>query len=176
MQDVLIVYDSKTGNTEKVAKALAEGAGDRCVLAKVDEAPVADDFAVVVAGYWVDRGAPNAKMKKYLSSLHGKKVVLFQTLGADPASDHAVTSLVNGGVCLASDCKVLGTLSIRGAIDPALIEMMRKMPAGGAHSASPESEARWAAAASHPDADDLAKAKTYMQSFLAMYDKFLKMM
>ena len=35
MQDILIVYDSKTGNTEKVANA----------------APAADDFAVVVAGY-----------------------------------------------------------------------------------------------------------------------------
>ena len=34
MQDILIVYDSKTGNTEKVAKALAEAAGERCVLAQ----------------------------------------------------------------------------------------------------------------------------------------------
>ena len=176
MQDILIVYDSKTGNTEKVAKALAEGAGERCVLTRVEDAPAADDFAVVVAGYWVDRGAPNAKMKKYLESLHGKKVVLFQTLGAEPTSDHATSAFVNAGVALNNDCKVLGTLSIRGAIDPALIEMMRKMPAGGAHSASPESEARWAAAAQHPDAADLAKAKAFMQSFLAMYDKFLKMM
>lgn len=176
MQDILIVYDSKTGNTEKVAKALAEGAGERCVLARVEDAPAADAFAVVVAGYWVDRGAPNAKMKKYLETLHGKKVVLFQTLGAEPASDHATSALVNAGVALNNDCKVLGTLSIRGAIDPALIEMMRKMPAGGAHSASPESEARWAAAAQHPDAEDLAKAKAFMQGFLAMYDKFLKLM
>lgn len=176
MQDILIVYDSKTGNTEKVAQALAEGAGERCVLTRVEDAPAADGFAVVVAGYWVDRGAPNAKMKKYLEALHGKKVVLFQTLGAEPTSDHATSALVNAGVALNNDCKVLGTLSIRGAIDPALIEMMRKMPAGGAHSASPESEARWAAAAQHPDAADLAKAKAFMQSFLAMYDKFLKMM
>ena len=176
MQDILIVYDSKTGNTEKVAQALAEGAGERCVLTRVEDAPAADGFAVVVAGYWVDRGAPNAKMKKYLEALHGKKVVLFQTLGAEPTSDHATSALVNAGVALNNDCKVLGTLSIRGAIDPALIEMMRKMPAGGAHSASPESEARWAAAAQHPDAADLAKAKAFMQNFLAMYDKFLKMM
>ena len=47
MQDILIVYDSKTGNTEKVAKALAEAAGERCVLAQVDAAPAADDFAVL---------------------------------------------------------------------------------------------------------------------------------
>ena len=176
MQDILIVYDSKTGNTEKVAKALAESVGERCVLAKVDEAPAADAFAVVVAGFWVDNGAPNAKMKKYLEGLHGKKLVLFQTLGADPASDHAVTALVNAGVALNKDCKVLATLSVRGAIDPALIAMMCKMPAGSPHSPSPESEARWAAAASHPDAEDLAQAKVFMQGFLAMYDKYLKMM
>lgn len=176
MQDILIVYDSKTGNTEKVAKALAEAAGARCILAKVDEAPSAEAFALIVAGFWVDRSAPNAKMKKYLSTLHNKKLVLFQTLGAEPESDHAVSALVNAGVALNSDCKVLGALSIRGAIDPALIEMMRKMPAGGAHSASPESEARWAAASTHPDAEDLAKARSFMQGFLAMYDKYLKIM
>ena len=176
MQDILIVYDSKTGNTEKVAKALAEAAGARCILAKVDEAPSAEAFALIVAGFWVDRSAPNAKMKKYLSTLHNKKLVLFQTLGAEPESDHAVSALVNAGVALNSDCKVLGALSIRGAIDPALIEMMRKMPAGGAHSASRESEARWAAASTHPDAEDLAKARSFMQGFLAMYDKYLKIM
>ena len=114
--------------------------------------------------------------REAVEGLHGKKLVLFQTLGADPASDHAVTALVNAGVALNKDCKVLATLSIRGAIDPALIAMMRKMPAGSPHSPSPESEARWAAAASHPDAEDLAKAKDFMQGFLAMYDKYLKMM
>ena len=54
MQDILIVYDSKTGNTEKVAKALAEAAGERCVLAQVDAAPAADDFAqrITEANSW----------------------------------------------------------------------------------------------------------------------------
>ena len=92
------------------------------------------------------------------------------------ATSEQIPSAVGLGVLMNKDCKVLGTLSIRGAIDPALIAMMRKMPAGSPHSPSPESEARWAAAASHPDAEDLAKAKSFMQGFLAMYDKFLKMM
>lgn len=174
MEDILIVYDSKTGNTDKVAKALAEGAGKRCILSKINEAPATNDFSLVVAGYWVDKGAPNASMKKYLNSLHGKKVVLFQTLGAEPNSTHAVASLVNAGVCLSADNKVLATLSIRGAIDPELIAVMRKMPTGSPHSANQESEARWAAAASHPDATDLQKAKEFMQNFILQYDKFFK--
>lgn len=176
MKDILIVYDSKTGNTEKVAKALAEGAGERCILAKFNEVPPVDKFSLIVAGYWVDKGAPNDNMKKYLNSLHGKKVVLFQTLGAEPDSAHAVASLVNAGVCLPADNKVLATLSIRGAIAPELIAMMRKMPKDSPHSANPESEARWAAAASHPDIADLQKAKEFMQNFILQYDKFFKMM
>ena len=77
MQDILIVYDSKTGNTEKVAKALAEAAGERCVLAQVDAAPAADDFAVVVAGYWVDKGAPNAKMKRMENGSNNRFIFSF---------------------------------------------------------------------------------------------------
>lgn len=84
MQDILIVYDSKTGNTEKVAKALAEAAGERCVLAHVDAAPAANDFAVVVAGYWVDKGAPNAKMKKYLEKFARQKGSAVPNLGRRP--------------------------------------------------------------------------------------------
>lgn len=74
------------------------------------------------------------------------------------------------------DCKVLGTLSIRGAIDPALIAMMRKMPAGSRTAPAPRAKPVGQRLQAHPDAADLAKAKSFMQGFLAMYDKFLKMM
>ena len=81
MQDILIVYDSKTGNTEKVAKALAEAAGERCVLAQVDAAPAADDFAVVVAGYWVDKGAPKCENEKISGNIARQKGSAVPNLG-----------------------------------------------------------------------------------------------
>ena len=56
MQDILIVYDSKTGNTEKVAKALAEAAGERCVLAQVDAAPLRMTSLLL----WQDTGLTRA--------------------------------------------------------------------------------------------------------------------
>ena len=39
MKDFLIVYSSKTGNTEKVAKKFYEVAGERCYLAAVKQVP-----------------------------------------------------------------------------------------------------------------------------------------
>ena len=110
-------------------------------------------------------------MTTYLEKLHGKKVVLFQTLGADPASDHAVSSLVNAGVLMNKDCKVLGTLSIRGAIDPALIAMMRKMPAASPTTPTPETNPRGPAAPTHPDPANWPKAKACSQDFWPMTDR-----
>ena len=174
MKDILIVYDSKTGNTEKVAKAMAEVAGERCVLSKVQDAPSSEEFPLIAAGYWVDKGEPNDSMKKYLSTLKNKKLLLFQTLGAEATGAHALSTLANTGILLDHSCKVMSALSIRGAIDPNLITMMRKMPPGTPHAPTVESEARWLAASSHPDADDLAQARKFMADFLVMYDNFLK--
>lgn len=86
---VLIAYSSRTGNTRRVAEALAKAAPEGSLLARVEDTPSADGFDVVFAGYWLDRGGPDAKAKEFLHSLHGKHIVLFETMGADPRSEHA---------------------------------------------------------------------------------------
>lgn len=74
----LIVYSSKTGNTEKVAKKFYEVAGERCDLAAVKQVPAVDDYKVIFAGYWVDKGEPDKDMQEFLQTLDNKKVVLFK--------------------------------------------------------------------------------------------------
>lgn len=174
MQDVVIVYESKTGNTKKIAKALAETAGERCSVYSVEEITDVPEATVIFAGYGVYRAEPLGAMQEFLATLHNKKVVLFQTLGAEPYSEHGMVSFANSAKFLPSDAKVLGVFSVRGAIDPNFIEKMRQLPAGHPHSASPASEARWAVAASHPDEQDLQNAKEYMSTFLGFYDKFYR--
>ena len=176
MKKILIAYSSKTGNTEKVAKALYEGAPEACELKKVEEVEALDAYDLVFVGYWVDKGGPDPKAKALLSTIKGKKVVLFQTLGADPDSDHGRTSFANAAKYLDADCMVLGTLSIQGAIDPQLIAAMSKMPAGSPHAPNEESKKRWAAASTHPDAADLQKSKEYMEKFMVTYEKFYSKM
>ena len=62
----LIVYSSKTGNTKKVAEALARVAPIGSEIHSIEEAGDADGFDVIFAGYWLDRGGVDEKMKKYL--------------------------------------------------------------------------------------------------------------
>ena len=162
MKDFLIVYSSKTGNTEKVAKKFYEVAGERCDLAAVKQVPAVDDYKVIFAGYWVDKGEPDKDMQEFLQTLDNKKVVLFQTLGAEAYSEHGISSLANAGRYLSTGCKVVGTLSIRGAIDPKLIETMMKMPEGHSHAPTEESKKRWKDASTHPDEADLQIGRAHV--------------
>lgn len=75
---VLIVYDSKTGNTEAMAHAVAEGVEAEGVeVEKVDAASVDDLIAVdgIILGSPVYYGLPSAAIKKFIDDsvkYHGK--------------------------------------------------------------------------------------------------------
>lgn len=172
MKKILVVYSSRTGNTQKVAEAMYHTAEDRCVLKKVEEAGNIEEYDLIFIGYWVDKGGPDEATQKFLRTLRGKKIVLFQTLGAAPDSDHALGCFGNAGKYLSEDNHVLGALSIWGAVDPKLIEVMMKNPAGHVHAPSPERIARWKAASTHPDATDLEKAAACMRRYVDMFDTF----
>ncbi len=77
---VLIVYDSKSGNTEAMAHAVSEGVEDEGIdveVKRVDEASI-DDLPMVdgvILGSPVYYGLPTAKMKQYIDEsvkYHGK--------------------------------------------------------------------------------------------------------
>src|SRR4030042_6282170 len=77
---LLIVYDSRTGNTEKMAHAVSEGvksAGVEATLRKVDEASV-DELPLyqgLLLGSPVYYGLPSSKIKEFLDvsvKHHGK--------------------------------------------------------------------------------------------------------
>lgn len=77
---VLIVYDSKTGNTEKMAHAVAEGVMGEGVMVevkRVDEASVdaLPGFDGLIIGSPVYYGQPSSKIKRFLDEsvkYHGK--------------------------------------------------------------------------------------------------------
>ncbi len=172
MKKLLIAYSSRTGNTKKVAEALYYAAKDRCVIEESKNVTNLEEYSLVFVGYWVDKGGPDKESQDFLRRLRNKRIVLFQTLGADPLSDHALGCFANAGRYIDESCRVLGGISIRGAIDPKLIERMSKLPEGHPHAPGPESKKRWQDAAYHPDRQDLEKAAASMKRYVEMYDKY----
>lgn len=95
---VLIVYYSATGNTEKMANGVAEGAkrvaGAEVVLKKVEEASKADLEAcdALILGspvYYANMAAP---MKQFIDNWHSQKIVLFDKVGGAFATGGGITA------------------------------------------------------------------------------------
>lgn len=159
-----VIYSSVTGNTKLVAEAMAEEAD--ADLFSLEEAPDdLSDYAVAALGYWLRRGAPDAKMLALLPKIAGKDVVLFQTHGTDPGSEHAVTAFARAGYALGEDCYILGTFACQGKLNPKIVER-RKREAAAADDphAGKKAQERWQRAASHPDEEDLQKARDFMRT------------
>ena len=158
----LVVYSSRTGNTRKIAEAVA-GALPGCELHPVESAPAPVGYDLVAVGYWVDRGQPDARARAYLKTMKDANVALFGTLGAWPDSDHARDCIAQGEA-LAAECNVLGTFLCQGKVDPRVIAMMRKT-VPGAHPMTPERRARLEEAAKHPDEADCRRAREAFKAF-----------
>lgn len=154
----LVVYSTLTGNTRKVAEAIHAVLPEGTACHSVRTAPDPAGYDFVALGFWVDKGGPDAEAADYMKRIVGKKVFTFFTLGADPDSEHARTCAERAAAVYGEGTEQLGIVWCQGAIDPKLIEWMRKQPAGGPHSPTPEAEARWAKAALHPDEADLKAA------------------
>lgn len=163
----LVVYSSLTGNTKKVAEAV-QSVIPNCDIFPVENAPEnLDDYYFVSVGYWVDRGLPDAKSKKFIKSLKNMNVALFGTLGAYPDSPHALGCIRDSEAMLkkeGSNNNVLGSFLCLGKIDPKLIDYMGKFM-GDTHPVTPERKERLLQAQTHPDENDLEHVKSVFKNF-----------
>lgn len=154
-----VIYSSVTGNTKQIAEAIAEEAG--ADIFRVQDAPEdLSAYDIIAVGYWLRLGQPDPMMMPYLPKVKNKLVVLFQTHGTEPTSEHAVTSFARAGHMLGVGCDILGTFGCQGRVNPALLERRAKMRTDpdDPHQTA-ENQARRARAAAHPDEQDLADAR-----------------
>ena len=73
----IVVVSSLTGNTLKVASAVAYGLDDNLEAVKVEENPDVSDYDLVVIGTWIDRGTADAKAQEFIKTIKNKKVAVF---------------------------------------------------------------------------------------------------
>jgi len=154
----LVVYSSRTGNTRMIAEAIYSIMPEGTELFPVEEAPDPSGYDFVALGFWVDKGAPDDAMMKYMNRVHKKSVGLFGTLGAWPDSDHARDCMAKAAGLL-PDSQVLGTFLCQGKIDPKLLAAMAKMGKNSPHPMTEERRARIAEAAKHPNEADCEAAR-----------------
>lgn len=89
MLDYKVVFSSRTGNTEMLAKAVYEALpGSSKDIERISEATGAGQAEVYLIGFWVDRGSCSIDVLDFLEELDGKEVILFGTCGSRPDTDY----------------------------------------------------------------------------------------
>ena len=157
----LVLYHSLTGNTKKVAQAIAKS--KNADLKSIDEEFDLSAYECVIFGFYVDKGFFVSKAENVAKNIKNKTMGIFFTLGAEPDGEHAKEcekKAVQYFTKLNNDVKA--TFCCQGAIDPKVIEQIKKMAEKmgekAIHPITPERKARWQKASTHPDENDLKNA------------------
>ncbi len=153
---VLVTYQSETGNTEKLARAIYAGIerAEKEIL-PVEEAKAPETYDVIFCGFPIHASSVPPKSEAFLRSLpEGKQLALFATHGSLRGGQLAVSGLYYA-MSLAPKSKVIGTFGCRGRVKPSLIEALLKKP----------EHRSWAmeaqGAGSHPDEGDLKDGQEF---------------
>jgi flavodoxin I len=110
-----VYYDSATGNTAKIAKAIQSALpeGTLCEQINADTVPESE---LVFAGFWTDKGSCTEQFADFLKKLDKKKVALFGTcgMGGSPGYFTQIAGRVREN--LPKGCTVAGEFMCQGAM------------------------------------------------------------
>lgn len=160
-----VVFSSRSGNTEKLARAAARGLS--LPGAQRSAEALAEPGALTFLGFWIDKGAMDGESLAFLRRLdaaaakagRAARAALFGTMGGDPAGPRAKKYEMAVRGTLARECPHLAVASLRlwqGRIAPEVIESLRAL-----YPLSPAALQSIKEAAAHPDEADEAAAAAW---------------
>ena len=170
----LVVYTSKTGNTEKIATEIFKTLpGKSKDIQRVEELN-GQEAETYFVGFWNDRGTCSGSIMDFLSSIHGKRVALFGTCGMSGDKEYykQVESRVSGFV--PDDCQYLGCFLCGGRMRPEILQKYRQMQQVNDSPQIKKLIAAYEEGMLHPNQEDLDKAKRFVLSLIENIQTDLK--
>lgn len=167
-----VLYKSRTGNTEKIAKAIFEAIpGKYKDIAQMDGQTDYEMGDVYFVGFWTDRGTASVDILDYLGSLQGKKIALFGTcgMGEDPEYFKKIEESIR--VFIEDDNEYLGAFICQGKMPISVREKYVKMKNSSNEKQVNAMIQNFDKAMLHPDGNDLRNAKAFVKK---IYDKLEK--
>jgi flavodoxin len=158
---ILITYFTKTGNTEKVARAIYKAIGAEKEILPVHEVKDLGRYDVIFCGFPVHSHSVPLSVENFIKMIpEGKRIALFTTHGSLRGGKLATTAIEHA-TSLASKLKVLGTVGCRGKVEQKIIEALLKRPEHRAWAETAKS------AVGHPDESDLEDARHFAKNIIA---------
>lgn len=168
---VLVTWSSVTGNTEKIARAVARKC-PHAEIVPVADAPDPGGFDTIFLAFWCDKGQIDERSRAYLETIREaarKKgsfidVAFFGTMGGDPRSERSIAwrdRVIDAEVGDGTLIRCIGRRMWQGRVDPEVTERMnRVIPM------TPERRALLEEAARHPNEEDEQEAEAWAAAIL----------
>jgi flavodoxin I len=118
----LVAYTSRTGNTEKIARAIFNGIPGYKVMKPMSEIKNIAGFDIIFAGFPVYNFEPDESAKEFMKNIKpGKKTALFMTMALTAAPDNKLKSdlyelTINNCKKCVADTKLLGIFECPGEL------------------------------------------------------------
>ncbi len=158
----LVTYYSETGNTEKLARAIYDGAeAVEKEIAPINEAKNLEAYDLIFCGFPILAHEVPAKVESFLKTIpEGKKLALFGTHGSLRGGQLAIAGFYHAlSVCRRE--RVIGTFACRGKVKFALLEELAKKPEHKGWVMEAQS------AVGHPDEADLEDGRKWAELMIA---------
>jgi len=158
---VAVVYESRTGNTKKVADAIISQLPDDTVVATVDECDSIEGFEFAFVGFPMHQFGPDDVAKGFLSDVCGGHCVAMFVTHASPEDAPPLKEWMNAFREAASGCELIGLFDCQG-------ELAEPVKQALLDSDDPAMKA-WAEAddsAGQPDEGRLEKAREWARTMM----------
>lgn len=165
---ILVLYNSDTGNTKKVAEAIFDEFRNEANIMEtksVSDVSILDDYEYVFIGFFVDKGYPDDVTMEFLPKLRNKKLGLFSTLGAYPYGMQAFRVFSRAEELVDKSNKIEGCFICQGRVSKESLERIKNLPLNDPKR-SRKSTLRREIGLSHPDEDDLKNVRVIFRNIV----------
>lgn len=158
---IAIVFDSHTGNTEKVANSIKDACCNEEIICfgEPEQIELAD---LIFIGSWTDKGNCSKKIQTFINTLSNKKIAFFATAGFGGSAEYYAKLAARFDSIVNNNNKILGHFFCPGkmplSIRERYVKMIQEHPDDKQLQVSIDN---FDAALLHPDTTDLNNAKKY---------------
>jgi flavodoxin I len=162
---VQVLYKSKTGNTEKLAKAIYTAIPvSNKDIQRLEGQTDYDMGDIYFIGYWTDKGSASFEILDYLGELHNKKIALFGTCGFGGNEKYFQRIEENVKAFIGEDNEFLGAFMCQGKMPIQVRERYEAMKNKENGEQIDAMLRNFDEAMLHPDSEDMRKAASFVRS------------
>ncbi len=167
MLDYLVLYQSESGNTKKIAATIfSHLPGNSKDLIDISTEKTIPEANLYFIGFCVHRGTCSMAISDFLSSLGGKQIALFGTCGMGNSPDYYKTIEKNVSAWIENDNRYLGAFICQGKMPQKVRQKYESMRTAENAAQIDLMIQNFDEALTHPDTLDEEHAKVFADKIL----------